>query len=298
MKQIIDNIQKSIYGPQFYVEILRLPMRSSIKYFFALVLLLSVFFTIVTSIPLVSQANRLAHEFPTKFFAYFPDDFELTITNGAASSNVGEPYFFPVPLEFKSDAEKEGIENVIVIDTKNAFSIDQFNAYKSAVWVGASQVAYHDKRGSVRIEPFDKELNFVLNESKLRNAEAKISPYYGFLGPIIVIAIFVGLWIALSINLIYLFFGAVLILLLGKFMKLNVTYWKSYQIGLHAITLALLIDTLLSMTGFFQLRVPLAPTLTMLLVVYVNYKNYRPLESTNEAPSPIAIVAPKENDIK
>jgi maltodextrin utilization protein YvdJ len=45
----------------------------------------------------------------------------------------------------------------------------------------------------------------------------------------------------------------------------------AYQIGLHAITLPILVDTALIIFGLDMVRVLFAPTIILLLVVYVNF---------------------------
>ena len=152
-------------------------------------------------------------------------------------------------------------------------------------WVGLDQVAYRDSRGAIRIEPLDRTMSFVLNEQKLQKFEERLTPFYGLIGPIIVMAIFTGLLVAFGVNFIYLLFGALLIMLLGRFLKHSWSYGKSYQIGLHAITLSLLIDTLISIVGLGLIRLPLASTIIMLLVVYVNWKDGSTAEKTS-APAP------------
>ncbi len=273
MKELINNIKQSIYGPAYYRKVLSEPFSASWKYYSAFALLIAVILTIVSSIPLVFVANKVAHEFPPKFFAYYPDDLEISVKNGIVTSSVTEPYFLPIPNELKGREEVGTLGNVAVVDTKTTFSIEQFNAYNAMFWVGLDQVAYRDSRGAIRIEPLDRTMSFVLNEQKLQKFEERVRPFYSLIGPIIVMAIFTGLLVAFGVNFVYLLFGALLIMLLGRFLKQTWTYGKSYQIGLHAITLSLLVDTLISIVGLGLIRLPLASTIIMLLVVYVNWKD-------------------------
>jgi Protein of unknown function (DUF1189) len=296
MKHLFDNIQKSIYAPEYYQSLLTQPLRQSLKYLAALVLLLAVFLTIATSIPLVAGANAFVRAFPEKFFAYFPDELEIRATNGVVSSNVTEPYSLPIPVEIEDIIPTQGgeIENIAVIDTTTPFSMEQFEKYKAVFWLGRDQLAYRDNAGSVRIDQISKRANYVMNESLLREYEAKLSPYYRFVGPLIVLVIFVALIIGFGFNFVYLFFGALLIMLLGKTLNRDFSYWQAYQIGLHAITLPLFIDALLGMSSLAFLHIPFAPTAIMLLVVYVNM---RALEPTARTPV-VADVAPTPEPTK
>lgn len=291
MKELIDNIQKSIYGPEHYQAILTQPLRASFKYFAALALLLTVFLTIISSIPLIMNANVFVHEFPAKFFAYFPDELEVTVVNGVVSSNVAEPYFLPIPTELSAamGSKKGTLTNIAVIDTATPFSLDQFAAYKSALWIGRDQMVYVDDGGAIKIQPIEKTFNYVLNETKLRGIESRMSPYYAYVGPLIVLAIFLVLAVGFASNIIYLLFGALIIMLVGRILKLRLSYRKAYQIGLHAITLPLLIDAMLAMSSLAFIRVQFAPTIIMLLIVYLNL-------STRKLTNPIAATPAVSDD--
>lgn len=115
MKQLIENIKKSIYGPTYYQELLSRPASFSWKYYFAFTLTLTIFLTITLSVPLVSKVHQVARDLPEKFFAYYPDELEVRIDKGVASSNVVEPYFLPVPIEFKGSVRPQDSLGSLVV---------------------------------------------------------------------------------------------------------------------------------------------------------------------------------------
>lgn len=293
MKELIDNVQKSIYAPDYYQALLSQPISKSFRYFASLTLLIVVFLTIISSIPLVANANKFAREFPAKFFAYVPDELQITIVNGNVSSNVTEPYFLPIPPELKSavGTKEESMTNIVVIDTVTPFSMDQFNAYKAALWLGHDQVAYRNNSGSVKVQQLGKTANYVLNEQKLRDIESHMSPYYGFIGPIIVVVIFFALCIGFGFNFVYLLLGALFIMLLGFVMRLRLSYSIAYKIGLHAITLALLFDAMLAMSTIATIHIPYIGTAIMLTVVYLNLRHITSVTTeASVAPKPEVVL--------
>lgn len=289
MKQLISYIKQSVYSSEYYRELLARPFSYSWKYYSGLAMLLALFLTIVSSIPLVPQVSRAVHEFPAKFFAYYPDELEVQVRNGIVTSNVAEPYFLPLPLALKKEMPPESdMQHLLVIDTKNPLSLEAFRAYKAVIWVSGDAIASYDGEQGIRIKPIAKEANFVVNEGELHGIESRISPFYSFITPAMVAAIFLGLMIAFGVNFIYLIFGALVIMLLGRFvLKQNWSYGVSYRIGLHAITLPLLADTLFSASGVNIINLPFLQTALMLAVVYVNYKDMKP-EETSPVPSPVA----------
>jgi hypothetical protein len=273
MKQLFTAIQKSIYGPEFYRELATKPLSYSWKYFSAFALIIVIFLTIVSSVPLVTKANKAVREFPQKFFAYYPDDFEFIITNGVLTTNATEAYIFPIPPSLLALAQKDGISTLAVFDTKTPFSLEQFNAYHTLVWVGGSQFVYRDKNTSVRVQQFDPKTNVTVNEGVLRKIESFVSPYYRLVGPLIVLVIFIGLFVALGFNFVYLLFGALFILVLFRVMKKEFTYGQCYQIGLHAMTLPVLVHLVLSITPLAFVGLPFTSTMIMLVVVYLNFRD-------------------------
>ena len=277
MKQLVDHIQKSIYGPVYYQELLTRPLSFSWKYFSAFALLVALFLTVVFSVPLVPKIIEATHTFPPAFFAYYPDELEVRIEKGVASTNVAEPYFLPIPPTLKKEmGADDAFQSFVVIDTKTQFSMEEWNAYKTFVWIGKEQVALVDDEGGVSIESFGKGMNLVVNEGVLKWLEDTLQPLYKFAAQIVVLGLFLGLLVGLGVNFLYLILGAALIFLLGRLMKQRWSYGASYRIGLHAITLPLLLDTLLSSVNLDSFTPNFLFTAVMLTVVYVNFKGASP----------------------
>lgn len=273
MRQLVEHIQKSIYGPAYYQELLQRPFLFSWKYYSALALAIAVFLTIVSSIPLVPLVSKFVHNFPEKFFAYYPDELEVKVEKGVVSSSVTEPYFLPIPQILEGVPVPYGDSgHLVVIDTKTPFSLEQFRAYRTTLWVGSNQLAVDDGNGGIRVAPLDSQASFTVNKNMFRQIEPKLEPFYKFVAPGLVLVILIGLLIGLSVNFVYLLFGAVLILFLGRLLKQRWSYGTSYRIGLHAITLPLLLTTVLSLLSFSPFDVPFLYSAMMLTMVYVNFK--------------------------
>lgn len=287
MKELMTSVRGSVYNPIFYRELLSKPFSYSLKYYSAFALLVVIFLTIASSIPLIASANKVAHEFPKKFFDYIPDNLEVTVTKGIVSTNAEEPFAFPIPAALRSSMETPEIVNLLVIDTKTSFSVAQFAEYHTLAWLGGDQWVYRDQKGgALQIQPIDPKVNLVVNEPKLRGFESMISAYYKYIGPIIVVLIFIALCLIYVGYMLYLLFGGLLIYILLRVMKMSVTYGKAYQIGLHAITLPILLQFLFSISNIPLLQIPFLPTLILLAVVYLNFKNsFTPPVSGNIPPA-------------
>lgn len=289
MKHLFEHIKKSIYNPGYYTELLSKPLSHSWKYYSAFAMLIVVFLTITSSIPFVAGANKALHEFPQQFFAYYPDDLVIDVTAGKVTINQPEPYAFPIPAQFLADMSEEDraqFQNIAIIDTVTPFSLEQFQAYKTLAWLGLGQMTFLGRSGGVRIEQLSPKISYTLTETKLKNIELKAREYYHLVGPALVVLIFVVFMTVFGFNFAYLLFGALCIFVLGRIMQFRWTFGQSYRIGLHAITLPILINTAVSIVGIGLTQIPLLFTVVMVGVVYMNFKDVHPL-APDTAPAPI-----------
>src|SRR3989338_1128600 len=158
--------------------------------------------------------------------------------------------------------------------------MEEWNAYKTFVWIGKEQVALVDDEGGVSIGLLGKGMNLVVNEGVLKWLEDTLQPLYKFAAPIVVLGLFLGLLVGLGVNFLYLILGAALIFLLGRLLKQRWSYGASYRIGLHAVTLPLLLNMLLSFFYLPTISLPFLFTAIILAVVFVNYKDATPVMST------------------
>ncbi len=283
MKNFIEDIQKSIYGPAYYQELLNRPTSFSWKYYTNLALVLALLVTIVSSISLVPGINRALIEFPQKFFSYYPDELEVKIVGGHATTTVPEPYYLPLPLFLQSVMGTSGdLRFLGVIDMKTPVSLEQFKNYQSFFWLSENALVVEDG-GNVRVNMLDPTMNYTVNESNLRVLLTRAEPYFKFVAPVAVLLVFLAMVGAFILNLFYLIFAALLVFLLGKFWKKGWRYGTAYRIALHATTLPLLLSAMFSMVGLGA-ELPFFSTALLLLVVYLNFKQPA---STATPPEPV-----------
>lgn len=290
--QFLSNIKSSIYNPAHYSEILNKPFSYSLRYFLSLAVLIAIVSTIVFSVNTLPEMNKVIGEVDANVLKFYPDDLEITIKNGIVSTNVPEPYFIKMPAEFKSEFQDSNnspartspdlskIKNMFVIDTASPLTIDLFKSYKTFVLISRDSIAYFDNN-AVKIQSLGQEANGVINKAKVSTVLNEIMPYIKIIPvasiPIVLFFSFIGFIFG---NMIYLIFGAFVIWLFAQLAKRNWSYGKSYQIGLHAITLSVILEATI-----FQLypilEFPFLFTILMFAIVWVNFKN-----------SPITVDAP------
>lgn len=288
MKQLIAQIKESIYGPEYYQEILTRPISSSLKYYGGFAMLLALVVTIISSVPLVPLINKTLHAVPQSFLAYYPDQLEVRVQNGHATTTVVEPYFLPLPQILKSTlATNTDIFSLGVIDTKTPFVLEKFQEYHAFFWVAENAIAIRDQNGAIRISPFGRDMTLTLNKQMMREFIAQIEPFFAFVAPIAILAIFIGMIVVFTLNLIPIIFSALFVFLMGMLLKRGWTYSASFRLTLHAVTLPLLLSTIFSLVTVNHVGdLPFFSTILILLVVFFNTKTIETDVASHEAPTP------------
>lgn len=266
----LKKVKSSVYDPIYYSEILNMNFGGSLKYFFKLSLLLALVGAVYLSFVSIPKVNSFISTFGDKVVSAYPAELEVRLKDGLVSTNVVEPYIIPLPKdEFNSDYNKSNYENLIVIDTKSDLSLDKFNAYNTVVLLTKNAVITRDK-GKITITELKGTSDLTINRDKLVYWVGKVTPFVKKLPYIIPVLVFTGLFLYFAFSLFYLLFVALLVFIIGKIRKLGLSYKKSYQISLHAITLPLILSMVswfINIKMFFLL-----PTIILLVVVWVNLK--------------------------
>ncbi len=242
MKGFLNSLQNSAYSPQFYSSIPKKSFRQSFGYFLLLILVLSVIKLTTLISPLLVEAPLAIQSFISDTINCFPKELEVKIQNGLVTTNVEEPYFI------KFCSAKEINQNLVLIDTKTPFSASKFNESSAAAWVTKDSIFYKKSNVETRSYSFIQIKDFKLNRDSLNSFNNMISPWLKFVGPILLFLAFVGIYLAYDFRLIYLLFLAALIWLLSKLFKKTFNFGQSYKIGLHAISLGLIVELVGNLT--------------------------------------------------
>lgn len=281
----LKTIRDSIYSPEFYTSIPQKRLLSAIGYF----LLLSLFLTIIQSVVPIWKFSTTGQaeikKFVNKVTNIYPSELEIKIQKGKASTNVQEPYF--IPLQF--DTDKVGnISNLIVIDTKTPYSSDQFNQYETYAWLTEDSVFIRNNN-KIEANDLSKVSNITINRAFVTSLINKFTPWLKFITPLAITGILIGIYIAYSSRLIYLFFLALIIWVLAKFLKKPLSYGGSYKMGLYAMTLGLFVNLILS---FFKF--PGFPFMLTIISIGVVLINLSKVEKTETQPVSIPTAQPQQ----
>src|SRR3989344_5928393 len=168
--KLFENIKDSVYGPSYYKEALKNAGSHSFKYYASLALLFALITTIVVSIIIVPKITAFTDAFEEKAAGYFPTGLEVVIKDGKASSNVAEPYYVALPTELKEwGFMKQGdttIENLLIVNTRGTFGMDQFKSYKTLALLTGDTLAMYDENGNVSVADLAQVPDVTINKEK------------------------------------------------------------------------------------------------------------------------------------
>ena len=271
--KLFENIKNSVYSPSYYKEVLNKPISYSFTYYSLFALVVAFLATIVLSFVVVPKITLFTDVLEEKAAGYFPANLEVVIKDGKASSNVAEPYFVELPTELKEwgflEKEEMPIENLLVVNTRGVFEMEQFKSYKTLALLTGGTLVVYDENGNVSVIDLREAPNFTFNKEKFTEFTTKIKPFLKVLPVLAVIGIFVFGLFAFALYLAYLLFAALLVWLLLVLRKIPIGYGKSYQVGIHALTLPIIFDLFV----FFvipELKVRFLFTVILLLIVFFN----------------------------
>ncbi len=258
----LKNIGNSIHSPEFYSKISKKSFRQSFGYFFLLILILTVIRTITLTNSLLIEAPKAIKNFTQETINCYPKDLEIKISNGQATSSAKqEPYL----ISCKGNP-------LLVIDTKTPFSQDKFKEYNSEAWLTRDSIIYKQSNIENKTYSLSKVKDFKLNEDVIRSFQSKYEPYLQVIGPLLLILAFLGIYLAYIFQLIHLLIIAVLVWLVSRGFKQTLSYGSTYKISTFAITLGLIADLVVGLTGRWThfYGFPFMLTILTLAVVLVN----------------------------
>jgi len=275
-------IKESIYSPEFYRGLPSKPLSFSVKYFYMLALALSLVVTVVFSFTFIPAISSFLKNIGPAITAYFPDELVITTKGGEVSVNVPEPYVLPVPPALQvipmDGAEGKGQmpTNLVVIDTKNEFSETAFAEYDTLVLLMKKSVAFSDGEGKIRIESLGDIPDYTIDKALVQKFASRTGSFLKYLAPILVFGIFFVSLVVFTFYLIYLFLAALLVWLVMKMRRAEAGYKKAYQVGIHAMTLGLILNTFFLVVFLPKPTMPFLFSILLIFVVAVNVKSPEP----------------------
>lgn len=280
MFSFFKNIGKSVYSPTFYGELGERSVWFSLRYYLGLVLLVATILGLGASAIFVPTLSKIIKEGLPIAETLYPKELVITIKAHEAASNVKEPYVIPLPEVMKSQSKSRATElpdNLVVIDTQKPYNADTFSVYSSAMVVnkdGFSVVA--DTEGGTFIPKFTPySTDYVITHEKYVGLTKNISMLAEKF-PDFAVLFFITIFFIMGISRLLLFIPiAGLIWLLLKSLSKQNTYGYAYRLAVHASTVPIVINLLLTFvlgTVRALATIPFLFTLILLATAWINLR--------------------------
>lgn len=209
----------------------------------------------------------------------YPQELEIKIKNGVASTNVTEPYYISVRQETlanlfsfkKGDPNTQSKVRLLAIDTKG--KADEFDRYQSlALLTESSLVYYKDKNVNIyslrQVKDLTVNKDFIKSKIKEFNKDNKI-------GNIITIGIFLSpLFMILGIFIFQLFMFLLLTLAVYLMVKINQVQTGFKNTFRYTVAIAFvmtLIWNLISLIPFLAKNIIAAQSLLTIIILGFAY---------------------------
>lgn len=243
---------RSLFSPSYYNEVIRIDFKFSVKYFLVLALIASAIAFPRIAEPITTDLSDGLITFEKTLVNAFPEDLIITITEGELSINQPEPYIFKMPEEASKEIEIENAEkapsNLLVIDTNG--TLNDLETYDTLILVNKNNVLL---RGNNKIEvfPLKDYPDGEINKETAKTLVNEIGPFLDALPYIVLFFALLGTIIYyFGFRIFYLIFVALILMAVGTLRGMKFKYVKYYQIGIHALSLPLLIEVLAGAFNF------------------------------------------------
>lgn len=262
----LNSLKNHFYNPRFYAGLKEQRLGLSFRYFFSIIVPLSVMLAFVFGVEI---APTFSAENLRKLVGFYPPELIVQIKNGVISSNVTEPYGIK---ESPNYSTQDSYTNIAVIDTKSDFSANLFKNYDTRVLIGKNFLVVSKSRQQFEFTDLSRMPDFSLSQGKIFHWIDLVSSFHWLISLALFVALFLGFFGFFSVKLIGLLILALIILFLARIKKVQLSYRNSYQISLHALTIPLILETFFILanlgvpfTFFFSAMV--------LVIAFINIKH-------------------------
>lgn len=263
--------KKSVVSPAFYGELMRKPFKYSLKYYYLLVIFLSVLMTVAASFYGVPGAFFAVRTIGPAIVSSIPDDFSLILKDGVAISNHEGPVVIGWPDNeiIRKAADHTEYKNFLVIDTSAEATPQAFKDSNAMFFIAKDSLMSAVER-VVQVMPFSDLPNVVITKKSFASLVRESESSFHWIILAFIFFTFIRFLFMFTVELILVLVLALVFwaLLSKKRVGVKVSFKKAYQFALHAASLALIYYGFVLVFPFFYV-----PFLFSVIAVIVFWKN-------------------------
>ena len=286
MKNFFKKIGQTFCSSELYASARTQSFGSILWFLFKFLLMLSVVATIIIGLLYLSFFPKIKTMVVDYVNTSYPDDLVVTLNEKTLTTNKSEPVAFAVPPSLKTKTEGETRQNIMVLAPEEVTAeIGLLNKYDSYSVFTSKNVVMENGTGQYRTY----DLNYKNNTFTKESVITLLGQVFKTVLPVLLALVLPGALIVLIFVAIkYLFsllFISLLVLLIFKFQKIQMSYGEIYLMGMYSIVPVFLIDILLLP---LNLGTGLINSLIILIVILYANRNLKsviastPVEAPNE----------------
>ena len=232
----------SLISPKYYQHIIETRFSFSLKYFAVLALIASLITFSSTVKPITQDLSEGISALESTALNAFPEDLVVTLKDGELSINQPEPYIFAMPKDFTDEPETKTPSNFLVFDSIG--TLDDLEKYDTLILVNRTNILVQGSN-KVEVYPLKDYPDGELTAEILRSFANEVKPFLKAIPYIVLTFALLGTVLYyFGFRLAYLVIVSLALMAFGSLRGLKLSFSKYYQVGLHAITLPLIIEVL------------------------------------------------------
>jgi hypothetical protein len=235
---------RSATSPKYYSDILKTRPRFTVKYYIALTLLAALLTTFAISVRIFPIAKTDTLSFSEQFKNLYPSDLVITLKGGQWGVNKPEPVIIPFPKY--SGSELGDFENLFVFYKQG--TIEDSKTFKTLILVNETNLIVTDPSGTITSRPI-KDLNDMeITASSIDKFSDMVLSYTPYL--LMTVVAVRSVFFYLFSNISSVFFIGVAVYISAKSSKKNLKFVESLRIGVHTLTIPIVMQVVLESAGF------------------------------------------------
>lgn len=257
LKAFLYIFKRSISSFSYYKDILETDFSFSIKYLAALSLVATMIVTASIYAKELPNINTFVDTQITAVSNGYPDNLEITVKDKDWSINQAEPYAIKTPETLKTE-DNTLPENLIIFNRNG--TINDFDTANALVLVNSTNLIVKTTEG-FEVQPLNEALKDMpegtLNKEGFTKLITEFSKITKYIAPFFLVMTFVFIFTYFFVfRMIYLLFVAMSLWIVNMFIKPDVEFKHLYRIGLHSMTVPLVIEVLLKVAGISFMAIP------------------------------------------
>jgi len=239
-------VLRSCYGLEFYRRVRVGTVGAALRYAVAFYLLLTLVFGLTVVLPGALHLSRVTSD---GIGDWLPPESSFEISHGQFGTNLPPGTEFDLgDVELVMDQTVEGREFPLFFDDR------------TGALIGRDSIFAQRSDGRREVTPLSDLPDFSVTREEMQSTVAAWKwPIVGIALVLVMMFKFVFGLLVLATDVVVV---SLLALLLGRILRLKLTYSQWLAVGLHAVTLPTLIDYVF---GLFSLQVPFASTVVFLM---------------------------------